>query len=83
MTHAKPYVKVPKVMIIGLVTVAVKLINAFPSKNGISKTIIPATIVQGLPKPNMKYKRIVYGAHTMVYVGTNNKLTPEAYQQLP
>ena len=74
MTHAAPYQYIPKVMVIGLITEAVKWINAFPSMNSISKTMSPATIVQGVPKPNMKYKRIVFGAYAMVYSGTNNKL---------
>ena len=72
MTHTAPYQYIPKVMVIGLITEAVKWINAFPSINGISKTMSPATIVQGVPKPNMKYKRIVFGAYAMVYSGTNN-----------
>ena len=74
MTHAAPYQYIPKVMVIGFITEAAKWINAFPSMNGISKTMSPATIVQGVPKPNMKYKRIVFGAYAMVYSGTNNKL---------
>jgi hypothetical protein len=72
MTHALPYKKVPKLMIISLVNVAVKWINAFPPTNGISKTMSPATIVQGLPKPNLKYKRIIYGSYALVYVGTKS-----------
>ena len=74
MTHATPYVKIPKVMVIGLITGAVRWINAFPHKDGVSTTMSPATIVQGLPKPNMKYKRITYGAHAMVFMGSSNKL---------
>jgi hypothetical protein len=72
MTHALPYKKVPKLMIISLVNVAVKWINAFPPTNGISKSMSPAMIVQGLPKPNLKYKRIVYGSYALVYVGTKS-----------
>ena len=74
MTHAVPYKFMPKLMVRGLIVEAVKWINAFPSMSGISRTMSPATIVQGLPKPNMKYKRIVFGAHAMVYTATNNKL---------
>ena len=74
MTHATPYRKIPKVMTIGLVQGAVKWLNAFPSMTGISRTMSPSTIVLGLPKPNMKYKTIVFGAHAMVYTGTDNKM---------
>jgi len=41
---------------------------------GVSRTMSLATIAQGLPKLNMKYKRIVFGVHAMMYTGTNNKL---------
>ena len=61
-------------MTIGLIAEAIKWINAFPSMNGVSKTMSPATIVEGIPKPNMKYKRIVFGSQAMVYTGTNNRL---------
>ena len=74
MTHATPYTKIPKVMTIGLIHGAIKWLNVFPSMSGISKTMIPATIVIGIPKPNMKHKRIVFGSHAMVYAGTNNKM---------
>ena len=72
MTHATPYKRIPKVMVIALVTSAVKWINAFPNKTGISRTMSPSTIVLGLPKPNMKFKRIVFGSYAMVYAGTTN-----------
>ena len=61
-------------MTIGLVTGAVKWLNDFPSMTGVSKTLSPGTIVKGIPKPNIKHKHIVHGAHAMVYAGTNNKM---------
>ena len=39
-------------------------------------------IVQGLPKPNMKYKSIVYGAHTMVYDGTNKNMDTRSIPEI-
>jgi hypothetical protein len=59
-------------MIISLMNVAIKWINVFPPTNGISKTMSLATIVQGLPKPNLKYKRIVYRSYALVHIGTKN-----------
>ena len=32
------------------------------------------TIVEGISKPNMKYKRIVFSTHAMVFIGTNNNI---------
>jgi hypothetical protein len=74
MTHALPYKKVPKLMVIALIAASVKWINAFPVTNGVSKTMSPAMIVQGLPNPNLRYKRIVYGSYALVYIGTRNDM---------
>jgi hypothetical protein len=74
MTHALPYKKVVKLMVIALVAGATKWINAFPPTNGVSKTMSPAMIVQGLSKPNLRYKRIVYGSYALVYMGTRNDM---------
>jgi hypothetical protein len=72
MTHVLPYKKVPKLMILSLVTLAIKWINTFPLTCGISKTMSPAMIAQGLLKPNLKYKRKVYRSYALVYIGTKN-----------
>lgn len=53
MVYALLHKKVPKLMVISLVVVATKWINAFPPINGISKTMSLAILVQGLPKPNL------------------------------
>ena len=73
-THALPYGKIPKVMTIALVSTSVQWLNAFPSLSGVSKTMSPATIVEGKPQPNMKHKSIVFGSHAMVFLGSNNRL---------
>ena len=74
MTHALPYKRIPKVMTIGLINGGVAWLNAFPSMDGVSRTMSPATIVIGAPKPNMKHKHIVFGSHAMVFIGTKNKM---------
>ena len=63
-----------KIITIGLINGVVKWLIAFPSMNEISKTMSPATIVQKLPKHNMKFKIIVLGLCTMTCTGTNNKM---------
>ena len=61
-------------MTIGLINGGVAWLNAFPSMDGVSRTMSPATIVTGAPKPNMKHKHIVFGSHAMVFIGTTNKM---------
>ena len=48
------------------------MLNAFPSKNGISDTISPATIVEGKPKLDLEKKMIVFGSYALVYTRTTN-----------
>ena len=74
MTHAVPYAKIPKLMVIALVKCAVLWLNAFPSADGVSNTVSPAEIVQGRPKPDMRCKRIVYGSYAMVHSDTKNNM---------
>jgi hypothetical protein len=74
MTHSMPYKKIPKIMVMAMVDCATLWLNAFPSSNGVSNTLSPATIVQGKPNPDMNHKRIVHGSYAMVYVGTKNNM---------
>ena len=74
MTQTTPYKSIPKVLVIALVMNAVKLINVFPNKTEISRTMSSSTIVLGLQKPNIKFNRIMFGLHVMVYAGTKNKM---------
>ena len=82
MTHVTPYKRIPKLMVIVLVMGAVKWINIFPNKTGISRTMRPSTIVLGLPKPNMKFKRIAFGLNAMVYTGTTNKMNASSVPEI-
>ena len=74
MTHKTPYKLTPKVMVIALVMGVVKWMNTFPNKAGISRTMSPSTIIVGLLKPKMKFKRIIFESHVMFYAGTTSKM---------
>lgn len=62
--HGTPFKQVPIVMIKGLLKLATILLNAFPSSAGISETLSPRNIVQGLPNidfAQLKYEFGEYG----------------------
>ncbi len=62
--HSIPYKQVPIAMVKGLLKYATMLQNAFPTKSGISDTLSPRNIVQGLPNidfANLKYEFGEYG----------------------
>ena len=46
----------------------------FPSKTGISQTIIPSTIVEGKDKPDLGQKKIAYGSYVLAHIGTTNTM---------
>jgi len=62
--HGIPYKQVPIAMVKGLLKYAIMLKNAFPTKAGISNTLSPRNIVQGLPNidfATLKYEFGEYG----------------------
>ena len=59
-------------MVQSLIAYVVKWINASPSKNGISITMIPVMIVEGKGNPKFNHKRITFGSYAMVYTVTKN-----------
>jgi hypothetical protein len=45
--HSLPFQCIPKLLMIHIVLNAVKMINVFPTKGGISETLSPKTIMSG------------------------------------
>ena len=61
-------------MTVHAVITAVKWINQFPSKGGISDTISPSKLLDGIDDPDMSLKRIGFGSYALAYAGTNNNM---------
>ena len=72
--NSVPYTKYNVLITRTVVEMAAEMINNFPSKNGISKKLSPATIVEGKEKLNLGVKRIPFGACAMVYTGTSKSM---------
>jgi len=69
-----PFTRYTKVMTVHAVLTAVRWINQFPSKGGISDTISPAKLLEGIDSPDLNIKRIAFGTYALVYVGTQNNM---------
>ena len=54
------------------VTIHVTCLKIFQSKNGISRDIIPESIILGSPNPDYNRLKITLGEYTQVYIGTTN-----------
>jgi hypothetical protein len=72
--HAVPFKRHTKLMTKSLVKEVVSLLNAFPSKDGISSTLSPAAIVEGREKEDFNKPRISHGSYAMVHKGTTNTM---------
>ena len=76
--HAVPYKRYTKLMTKALVEGVIYWLNNFPSKNGISQTMSPASIVLGRPKPDFNHKRITFGSYALAYHDTDNTMKRRA-----
>ena len=80
-TNGIPCWRHPKLIVVKLVERMSVLLNMFPSKNEISKTMSPANVVLGIPNFDRSVKRIARGSHAQVFQGTENitksRLVPE------
>ena len=71
---AAPYTMYTSLMVQHLVESRVSWLNRFPSKNGVSDSLSPASIVLGHSKPDMSIKRIPFGSYALVYTQTSNDM---------
>ena len=79
MIHGLPYSTYPKLLIEACVTAAVKQLNAIPSKNGISQTMSPTTLLTGTqPVSYHNLVKMCFGAYAQVNVDNAITNTTEA-----
>ena len=59
-------------MVRSLLTLAGEMLNIMPSDHGVSDTVIPAELVDGVDKFDFGKKDIKFGSYAQVYTGTDN-----------
>ena len=74
-TNSVPYTIFPIIITKSLFQCQLSWLNSFLPTNGISYTIIPATIVLGKPKPDLCKPKICFGAHALAFTKKNNDMT--------
>jgi hypothetical protein len=65
--HSLPFNRIPKLMTIHMVFIAVKLLNHFPPKGGISDTVSPKTIMTGETLAYKKHLSLQLGQYCQVH----------------
>ena len=52
--------------------------NSFQTNNGISKSVYPTMIMEGIPKLDLNKKMILFGTDELAYIGTSNTIISRA-----
>ena len=76
--HGLPFKRLPKLMIQSMVADAVRCLNSFPWRYGISATLSPTTIVTGAASPDYNCMRLELGAYVQVFEDNTPTNTPRA-----
>ena len=71
--HGLPFERLPKLMIRHMVVEAVRCLNQFPWKHGISVDMSPAALITGHPPPDFQKLRLEFGSYVQVF--ENNEPT--------
>ena len=65
--HGLPFTRLPKMLVVHMVSDAVRCLNQFPRENGISETMSPASLVTGVGNPDYHHMRVELGAYVRVF----------------
>jgi hypothetical protein len=76
--HGLPFKRLPKLMVRELASDAVRCLNQFPWKNGVSDTMSPTGIITGKPTPDFQQMRIEFGSYAQVFEENSPTNTPKA-----
>lgn len=74
--HGLPFRRFPKIMVKEIVKHAVKWLNVFPAKDGISDHLSPSNIVGGRLNPDFNKLKLEFGAYAQVFEPSNATNTP-------
>jgi hypothetical protein len=62
-----PYRRIPKIMVNAIVERAIRGLNQFPARDGVSDTISPLTIMMGMPGPDYNACKLEFGGYVQVF----------------
>ena len=76
--HGLPFKRLPKLLLIHMVTDCTRCLNQFPRKHGISSTLSPTTIVTGAAGPDYAAMRLEFGTYAQIFEDSEPTNTPRA-----
>ncbi len=77
--HGIPFQRLPKLLLRHMVDDAVRCLNQFPWKNGISADMSPAALVTGHLPPNFNSMLLKFGIYVQIFEDNNPTSTPRAH----
>ena len=69
-----PYKRIPRMMIIQLMTTVIFYVNAFVWRQGVSQFLSPTTIVEGISLDFNKHFHVIFGEYVHTFEGTTNTM---------
>ena len=76
--HGLPFKRIPKLLVVHIVTDAVRCLNQFPWVNGISSESSPLSLVTGAAAPDYNGMRVELGQYVQVFEPSDPTNTPKA-----
>ena len=70
------FTKIPKKMLVALLSNVVFYLNAFPWPLGISDELSPTAIIEGHPLNYRLHFQVIFGEYAQTYEGTSNTMKP-------
>ena len=77
--HGLLFKRIPKLLFVHIVADAVRCLNQFPWRNGISRNASPISIVTGAATPDYNCMRVELGQYVQVFEPSDPTNTPKAW----
>ena len=77
-SHSFPFKRIPRVMVRAIVEKAVRDLNQFPAKDGISNSMSPLTIMTGKPFPDYNSLLLEFGTYAHIFEDNDPTNTTKA-----
>ena len=76
--HGFPFKRIPKLLVVHIVADAVRCLNQFPWRNGVSRDASPLSIVTGAATPDYNCMRVELGQYVQVFEPSDHTNTPKS-----
>ena len=69
-----PYLKMPKIIVDNILELVIFMLNVFPAKDSVSKTLGPASIVLRTPKIDCNHLKLEFGSYVQAHINSTNTM---------